>query len=199
MERRYLGLVDYASTFEAMKQYTRDRDESSPNQLWLLQHYPVFTLGLSGKTEHVLAPGDIPIIQVDRGGQVTYHGPGQWVVYILFDLRGVGMGVRTLVSIIEQAVIGLLADYGIDTTLDPKAPGVYVNNHKIASLGLKISRGASYHGIALNVDMDLEPFQRINPCGYAGLQITSMANLLGSAVNMTEVGEGLLSALESRL
>ena len=200
IERRYLGLVDYLPTFDAMKRYTSERDACSPDQLWLLQHPPVFTQGVSGKAEHVLAPGDIPVVQIDRGGQVTYHGPGQWVCYVLFDLRRVSMGVRWLVTAIEQAVVATLADYNISAQANPTAPGVYVDGRKIASLGLKVSRGCSYHGLALNVDMDLEPFQRINPCGYTGLEVVSMASLLGSAgVEMVPIGERLLSALEVSL
>lgn len=200
MERHWLGVADYESTLEAMKRYTRERDESSPDQLWLLQHPPVFTQGISGKAEHLLAPGDIPVIQIDRGGQVTYHGPGQWVAYVLVDLRRAGLGVRDLVTAIERAVISLLADHGIGAEADPGAPGVYVDGRKIASLGLKVSRGCSYHGLALNVDMDLEPFRRINPCGYRGLEVISMASLLGGgSIDMDAIGEQLLDALENHL
>lgn len=201
MQRCHLGLAaDYAATFEAMQRYTRERTADSPDQLWLLQHPPVFTQGVSGKAEHLLAPGDIPVVNIDRGGQVTYHGPGQWVVYVLFDLRRAGFGVRQLVSAIESAVVDLLARYGIDARPDPKAPGVYVDGRKIASLGLKVSRGCSYHGVALNVDLDLEPFQRINPCGYSGLEVISMVSLLGAdAVDAAIVGEQLLDCLEARL
>lgn len=200
MEHRHLGLVEYAPTLDAMKRYTRERDEHSPDQLWLLQHPPVFTQGISGKAEHLLAPGDIPVVKIDRGGQVTYHGPGQWVVYVLLDLRRANTGVRQLVSAIEGAVIDCLAAFDIAGTADPKAPGVYVDGRKIASLGLKVSRGCSYHGLALNVDMDLEPFQRINPCGYQGLEVISMASLLGrGSVDMSAVSECLLSCLDQRL
>lgn len=200
MERRWLGVADYASTLEAMKRYTRERNDRSPDQLWLLQHPPVFTQGISGKAEHLLAPGDIPVIQIDRGGQVTYHGPGQWVAYVLVDLRRAGLGVRDLVTAIERAVIALLAAHGIAAEADPGAPGVYVDGRKIASLGLKVSRGCSYHGLALNVDMDLEPFRRINPCGYRGLEVISMASLLGGTpIAMDAIGEQLLDALESQL
>lgn len=201
MQRCHLGLAaDYAATLEAMQRYTRERTADSPDQLWLLQHPPVFTQGVSGKAEHLLAPGDIPVVNIDRGGQVTYHGPGQWVVYVLFDLRRAGFGVRQLVSAIESAVVDLLARYGIDARPDPKAPGVYVDGRKIASLGLKVSRGCSYHGVALNVDLDLEPFQRINPCGYSGLEVISMVSLLGAdAVDAAIVGEQLLDCLEARL
>lgn len=200
MDIRHLGLVEYAPTFDAMRRYTRERDETTSDQLWLLQHPPVFTQGVSGKAEHLLSPGDIPVVQIDRGGQVTFHGPGQWIVYILFDLRRAGMNVRQLVSAIERSVVNLLADYGIDAAPDPKAPGVYVEGRKIASLGLKVSRGCSYHGVALNVAMDLEPFQRINPCGYQGLQVISMATLLGEpGLDVPAVGDGLLRQLAEQL
>lgn len=196
MEIRHLGSVEYLPTFEAMKRFTRERDESTPDELWLLQHPPVFTQGISGKAEHLLAPGDIPVVQIDRGGQVTYHGPGQWVVYILCDLRRAGMTVRQLVSAIERAVVSVLAESGIASAPDPKAPGVYVDGRKIASLGLKVSRGCTYHGVALNVDMDLEPFQRINPCGYTGLEVISMATLLGgSCPSAATVGEQMVQHL----
>lgn len=196
MEIRHLESVEYLPTFEAMKRFTQERDESTPDELWLLQHPPVFTQGISGKAENLLAPGDIPVVQIDRGGQVTYHGPGQWVVYILCDLRRAGMTVRQLVSAIERAVVSVLAESGIASAPDPKAPGVYVDGRKIASLGLKVSRGCTYHGVALNVDMDLEPFQRINPCGYTGLEVISMATLLGdSCPSAATVGEQLVQHL----
>jgi lipoyl(octanoyl) transferase len=197
---RNLGLVDYSATFEAMQRFTRERDANTEDELWLLQHPPVFTQGISGKAEHLLMPGDIPVVQIDRGGQVTYHGPGQWVVYLLLDIRRAGIGVRQLVTLIESAIVELLAFYGIAAAADPKAPGVYVSGRKIASLGLKISRGCSYHGLALNVDMDLSPFQRINPCGYAGLEVISMATLLpADTVNMSAVGERLLAELQRQI
>ncbi len=173
---RELGLVDYQTTLAAMRQLTDSRNADSPDELWLLQHPPVFTQGQAGKAEHVLAPGDIPVIQVDRGGQVTYHGPGQWVLYLMVDLRRQQLGVRDLVNLIERSVVQLLKEYAISAATKPDAPGVYVAGEKIASLGLRIRRGCSYHGLALNVDMDLEPFGRINPCGYEGLQVTSMAS-----------------------
>ena len=194
------GLVAYESTLEAMKNFTDSRNADSPDELWLLQHPRVFTQGQAGKAEHVLAPGDIPVIQVDRGGQVTYHGPGQWVVYLLVDLRRHKLGVRDLVDLIEQSIVQLLAEYGIDAAAKPDAPGVYVTGDKIAALGLRVRRGCSYHGLSLNVDMDLEPFQRINPCGYEGLQVTSMAMLLpGSDLELDVVGKRLLAIVASRL
>jgi len=178
MERRLLGRVDFAETFAAMKAFTSERDETTPDQLWLVEHPPVFTQGVAGKAEHLLGTGTIAVVAADRGGQVTYHGPGQLVVYVLLDVRRAGLTVRGLVSAIERAVISVLASYGIEAVADPKAPGVYVAGRKIAALGLKVSRGRSYHGLSLNVDMDLEPFARINPCGYPDLEVTSMAQLL---------------------
>ena len=200
LQLKELGLVDYAPTLEAMKTFTDQREADTPDELWLLQHPRVFTQGQAGKAEHVLAPGDIPVIQVDRGGQVTYHGPGQWVVYLLIDIRRHNLGVRDLVTLIEQSLVQLLAEYGIEAAADPKAPGVYVAGNKIASLGLRVRRGCSYHGLALNVDMDLEPFQRINPCGYEGLQVTSMATLLpANPPDMDTVGQRLLAILSQNL
>jgi lipoyl(octanoyl) transferase len=199
LQLRELGLVDYQPTLDAMKAFTDDRDAETPDELWLLQHPRVFTQGQAGKAEHVLAPGDIPVIQVDRGGQVTYHGPGQWVIYLLVDIRRHQLGVRDLVTLIEQSIVQLLDEYGIDGAARADAPGVYVDGDKIAALGLRVRRGCSYHGLSLNVDMDLEPFQRINPCGYEGLQVTSMAQLLEAAPDMEAVGRRLLAILSERL
>jgi lipoyl(octanoyl) transferase len=183
-----------------MRQFTDSRNADSPDELWLLQHPRVFTQGQAGKAEHVLAPGDIPVIQVDRGGQVTYHGPGQWVLYWLVDLRRRNLGVRKLVDIIEQTLVAVLAEYGIQGAPRASAPGVYVGADKIASLGLRVRRGCSYHGLALNVDMDLEPFLRINPCGYEGLQVTSMAQcLVGHSLDLDEVGVRLLYYAQQEL
>ncbi len=197
IERRLLGLVDYDETFSAMKAFTQNRTEDTPDELWLLEHPAVFTQGVAGKAAHLLTPGDIPVVKIDRGGQVTYHGPGQWVVYVLLDIRRSSLTVRGLVTAIERAVIALLANYGIQASADPKAPGVYVEGRKIAALGLKVSRGCSYHGVSLNVDMDLEPFRRINPCGHAGLEVISMASLLGAdAVDKEAIGQALLDSLE---
>jgi lipoyl(octanoyl) transferase len=197
---RELGLVDYQPTLAAMRQFTDLRDADSPDELWLLQHPPVFTQGQAGKAEHVLAPGVIPVIQVDRGGQVTYHGPGQWVVYLMVDIRRHQLGVRDLVNLIERSVVQLLEEYAIFAIAKPGAPGVYVAGEKIASLGLRVRRGCSYHGLALNVDMDLEPFGRINPCGYEGLQVTSMARLLPDArLNLEVVGKRLLAIVAGKL
>ena len=197
---RELGMAEYQPVLDAMRQLTEHRDRDTPDELWLLQHPRVFTQGQAGKAEHVLAPGDIPVIPVDRGGQVTYHGPGQWVIYLMVDLKRSGLGVRALVTLIEESIVGLLAEYGIDAAPDPKAPGVYVNGDKIASLGLRVRRGCSYHGLSLNVDMDLEPFQRINPCGYEGLQVTSMAKLLpDTELDMDAIGHRLLTILSGAL
>jgi len=191
---RELGVVDYAPTLQRMRAFTDARGAQTPDELWLLQHPPVFTQGQAGRAEHLLAPGDIPVVQVDRGGQVTYHGPGQWVLYLLLDLRRRGLGVRDLVDLIEASLVGLLAEYGIEAATRPGAPGVYVGDAKIASLGLRVRRGCSYHGLALNVDMDLEPFSRINPCGYEGLAVTSMARLLpADPPGMAAVGARLLA------
>jgi len=175
-----LGLQPYEQVFAAMKDYTESRTDKSPDQLWVVQHPSVFTQGQAGKAEHLLMPGDIPVLKVDRGGQVTYHGPGQMVVYTLIDLKRAGLNVRELVCAIELSLKALLARYGIVAETRDKAPGVYVGDAKIASLGLRIRRGRSYHGLALNVDVDLEPFQRINPCGYQGLQMTRLKDLLPS-------------------
>ncbi len=197
---REMGLVDYQSTLEAMRDFTDRRSAGTADELWLLQHPAVFTQGQAGRAEHVLAPGDIPVIQVDRGGQVTYHGPGQWVVYVLVDIRRRNWGVRHLVNLIEQSVVQLLEEYGITAAANPQAPGVYVGDEKIAALGLRVRRGCSYHGLSLNVAMDLEPFQRINPCGYAGLQVTSMSQLLGqSTLDMDAIGKRLLAILAAGL
>lgn len=198
--QRELGLAEYEPTLQAMKDLTDSRTPEDPDQLWLLQHPRVFTQGQAGRAEHVLAPGDIPVIQVDRGGQVTYHGPGQWVLYLMIDLRRRSWGVRDLVNMIERSLVELLAEYGIDAAAKPEAPGVYVDGAKIASLGLRVRRGCSYHGLSLNVDMDLEPFGRINPCGYQGLQVTSMARLLAPArVDMAAVGRRLLAIVAAEL
>jgi lipoyl(octanoyl) transferase len=197
---RELGLVDYLPTLAAMRQFTDSRSAVAPDELWLLQHPPVFTQGQAGKPAHVLAPGAIPVIQADRGGQVTYHGPGQWLVYLMLDLRRRQLGVRDLVSLIERSVVQLLQEYAICAAAKPQAPGVYVAGEKIASLGLRVRRGCSYHGLALNVDMDLEPFGRINPCGYEDLRVTSMARLLPDThLDMQLVGHRLLAILAQGL
>ncbi len=171
---RDLGIVDYNTTWQAMKELTEQRDEQTSDEIWLLQHPRVFTQGQAGKAEHVLAPGDIPVIQVDRGGQVTYHGPGQLVGYLMIDLKRRKLGARDLVTRIENAIVATLGELDIESAPRPDAPGVYTDNKKIASLGLRIRKGRSFHGLALNIDMDLEPFLRINPCGYQGMQMTQV-------------------------
>jgi len=177
VQLRRLGRVDYESTWWRMQQFTESRTAQTPDELWFLEHPPVFTLGMAGRREHLLAPGDIPVVHTDRGGQVTYHGPGQLVVYALIDLRRAGLGVRELVTALEHSVIGYAAQLGITAVARPEAPGVYVAGAKLASVGVRIRRGASYHGLALNVNMDLAPFGRINPCGFAGLAMTQLAQL----------------------
>jgi lipoyl(octanoyl) transferase len=177
-----------------MRRFTEAQAASAGGEVWLLEHDPVFTLGQAGRPEHVLAPGAIPVVQSDRGGQVTYHGPGQLVAYVLVDLRQAGLGVRSLVQKLEQAVIDLLAGYRIDAERRPGAPGVYVEGAKIAALGLRVRRGCSYHGLSLNVDMDLEPFARINPCGYPGLAVTQLADQ-GGPCDLERVGSDLLGQL----
>lgn len=196
---RHLGLAEYLPTLEAMRRFTAERDESSPDEIWLLQHPRVFTQGQAGKPEHLLAPGDIPVIQVERGGQVTYHGPGQLVAYLMLDLRRRKLGVRELVTAMENALVDVLASYGIQAAAKSDAPGVYVAGDKIASLGLRVRNGCSFHGLALNVDMDMAPFQRINPCGYAGLKMIQLKDLLEAPPSLDEVARRLEGALRARL
>lgn len=184
--------MSYEPVWRAMQAFTDARDEATPDELWLVEHEPVFTLGQAGRPEHVLAPGDIPVLHVDRGGQVTYHGPGQIVLYPLLDLRRLKVGVREYVERLEQAVIDLLADWNIDAARRCGAPGVYVNGAKVMALGIRVRRGCTFHGLAFNVAMDLEPFRRINPCGYEGLQVTSVADL-GGPSGLEVVGPQLLA------
>ena len=191
-----LGRTSYEPVFAAMKAFTAARDAATVDEVWLTEHEPVFTQGQAGKAEHVLAAGDIPVVHTDRGGQVTYHGPGQIVAYLLFDLKRLGITVRGLVTGIEEAVVSLLADYGIKGAPRPDAPGVYVDGAKIAALGLRVRRGYSYHGLALNVAMDLEPFSRINPCGLLGMEVTQICDLGGPA-DLGEVRAGLLRELSA--
>ena len=198
MQLKWLGRVPYEPTWRAMQQFTAERDEHTEDEIWLLEHEPVFTLGMNGNRAHLLAPGAIPVVQIDRGGQVTYHGPGQLVVYPLIDVRRANLGVRALVSALEGAVIDLAARYGIEALCREGAPGVYVNGRKLGSVGLRIRRGGSYHGLALNVDMDLEPYSRINPCGYAGLAMTQLA-ALGGPTGVERVGRELAPLLLERL
>ncbi|UYG06268.1 lipoyl(octanoyl) transferase LipB [Halomonas sp. M4R1S46] len=194
-----LGRRPYEPVWRAMRDLTDGRDPATPDQLWLVEHDPVFTQGQAGKPEHLLMPGDIPVVQTDRGGQVTYHGPGQVVLYPLLDVRRARLGVRDLVSALENAAIALLADHGVEAHARPDAPGVYVGEAKIASLGLRIRRGASFHGIALNVDGDLSPFDRINPCGYAGMAMTRLADVAPSSPGVAAVAERLAERLAREL
>lgn len=196
---RDLGLVEYEPTWQAMQRFTNERVPTTEDEIWLLQHPPVFTQGQAGKAEHLLLPGDIPVVQVDRGGQVTYHGPGQLVCYLMLDVRRLSIGVRELVSRIEQSLIDLLASYDVHAVAKPDAPGVYVNGAKIASLGLRIRNGHSFHGLAFNVDMDLEPFRRINPCGYAGMSMTQLADLVAGPIEFSEVSARLRDQLVKHL
>ncbi len=191
---RRLGRQEYLPVFEAMRAFAETRDADTLDELWPVEHSPVFTQGLAGKAEHLLAPGAIPVIKVDRGGQVTYHGPGQVVIYCLLDVRRLGLSVRGLVTALEQSVIELLATHGIVAQARPDAPGVYVDGAKVAALGLRIRQGRSYHGLSLNVDMDLEPFTRINPCGYPGLRVTQLRDL-GVALTPVAAAEALLPRL----
>jgi lipoyl(octanoyl) transferase len=181
-----------------MRDFTASRDPETPDELWLLQHPPIYTLGQAGRLEHVLDPGDIPVLKVDRGGQVTYHGPGQIIAYLLLDLRRAGLGVRGLVHLLETAVIDLLARQGIAAEARPGAPGVYVQGAKIAALGLRVRRHCSFHGLALNVDLDLEPFSRINPCGYPGLVVTRLVDL-GLKLSLDQMAEEVANAIARRL
>jgi len=197
-----LGLVEYVPTWEAMKKFTAERTGETRDEIWLAQHPPTYTQGRSGKPEHLLRPTDIPVVSVDRGGQITYHGPGQIVAYLLLDLRRWKIKVRELVRLLEQAVIDLLGEYGVVATGSEEAPGVYVNDAKIASLGLKISNGCCYHGLALNVDMDLAPFANINPCGHAGLHVTQCCELgITVAINelQAQLAQNLIHGLQRHL
>lgn len=195
---RQLGRQDYQPVWNAMQAFTLNRDEDSLDEIWFVEHSPVFTQGQAGKAEHILAPGNIPVVQVDRGGQVTYHGPGQQVVYFLIDLKRKKIGVRQLVSAIENTIVELLSGYNILSAPKADAPGVYVEDKKICSLGLKIKRSCSFHGLALNVNMDKEPFTRINPCGYAGLEITQLSEL-GGPDNLLAIEENLKQVILTNL
>ncbi len=195
---RFLGRQAYEPVWQAMKAYTEQRDEQSADKVWLVEHDPVFTQGQAGKPEHVLMPGDIPVVQVDRGGQVTYHGPGQLVIYLMLDVRRLGKGPRAVVTAIEQSIVNLLHSKGIEAYAKPEAPGVYVENAKIAALGLRFRKMRSYHGLSLNLDMNLEPFSRINPCGYEGLAVTQLADHTEFS-DFQEVGNSLLQYLSAEL
>lgn len=193
-----LGRSDYRQTWQAMQDFTNTRDRHTADELWITEHSAVFTQGLNGRAEHLLAPGDIPVVQIDRGGQVTYHGPGQLVLYCLLDITRLGLGVKGLVALIEESVIDLLQDYHITAQGRPGAPGVYVGEAKIAALGLRIRKGCCYHGLSLNVDMDLEPFTRINPCGYQGLAVTQLLDF-DISDSVEAVGHKLASILMGHL
>lgn len=174
---KHLGLAEYQSVWLAMQEFTQSRNENTPDELWLVEHPPVFTLGRNGKVEHILHDSQIPVVKVDRGGQVTYHGPGQIVIYLLLDLHRRKIGIRQLVTLIEDCIVGLLKQFKLNANSEPKAPGVYIDGKKIAALGLRVSKGRTTHGLSLNVDMDLTPFSYINPCGYKGLEVTQTSNL----------------------
>lgn len=191
MKIRYLGRQEYVPLWHDMQKFTDERNESTSDEIWFCEHPPVFTMGLNASKEHLLAPGDIPVVQIDRGGQVTFHGPGQLMVYPLIDIRRANIGVRKLVTALEQSVVDLAADYKVEAEARPDAPGVYVDGDKLASVGLRIRRGASFHGMALNVDADLEPFSRINPCGYAELEMTDL-HRLGIELGLEEASQKLL-------
>ena len=195
---RQLGRQRYMPIWQKMQEFTDTRDENTPDEIWLVEHESVFTQGQAGKDEHLLAPGDIEVIKVDRGGQVTYHGPGQQMMYVLFNLRRLKIGVRELVTWLEECIIESLAEYGIDAYAKADAPGVYVNDSKIASLGLRVRRGCSFHGLALNVNMDLSPFLRINPCGYAGMNMVQTKELNGPQ-NLESAGQGLVKHMIKKL
>ncbi|MBA1148465.1 lipoyl(octanoyl) transferase LipB [Ectothiorhodospiraceae bacterium WFHF3C12] len=201
IQHERLGTVPYEPTWRRMQRFTETREPTAPDRLWTLQHPPVFTLGLNASREHLLNPGDVPVVPVDRGGQVTYHGPGQLVVYPLLDVRRREIGVRALVSLLERAVVELLAAEGVTAAARPDAPGVYVDGAKVASVGLRIRRGCSYHGLSVNVDMDLTPFSLINPCGHAGMPVTDLAGLgVSLSVEAVEnrLADYLIDALEGR-
>ena len=191
MKTSYLGRQDYVPLWREMQKFTDERDESTPDEIWFCEHPPVFTLGLNASKEHLLAPGDIPVVQIDRGGQVTFHGPGQLMVYPLIDIRRANIGVRTLVTALEHSVVDLAAEHDVAAAARADAPGVYVEGNKLASVGLRIRRGSSFHGMALNVDVDLEPFTRINPCGYAELEMTDL-HRLGIDLQLAVASERLL-------
>ncbi|GAA5191650.1 lipoyl(octanoyl) transferase LipB [Ferrimonas gelatinilytica] len=195
---RHLGRQPYEPVWRAMQAFTDQRDDSCADELWLVEHDPVFTQGQAGKAEHLLAPGEIPVVQVDRGGQITYHGPGQLVAYPLLNLKRHKLGVRQLVTEIEQSLIELLSHHEIIAQARPDAPGVYVEGRKVASLGLRIRKGCSFHGLALNVDMDLAPFLRINPCGYAGMEMVQ-TRALGGPDTVEQAGRELIDIMVNRL
>jgi len=195
---KHLGRVEYEPTWRAMQQFTESREQGSTSEAWIVEHPPVFTQGQAGKPEHLLAVSEIPVVQSDRGGQVTYHGPGQVVIYLLLNLRDTGMGIRGLVTAIEDSIIAMLAEHNIDAESRRDAPGVYVDEAKIAALGLRVKRGFTYHGLSFNLDMDLSPFQQINPCGYQGLAVTQGAEL-GLSLSFDQAAKAILEQLCSRI
>ena len=199
MKTIHLGRCDYAPVFEEMKRFNDERTADTEDELWVVEHNPVFTQGLAGKPEHLLIHDDIPVVQIDRGGQITYHGPGQLVVYTMIDFKRRKTSVRNIVSALENSIIDTLSDYDITANADPQRSGVYVQGKKIASLGLRIKNGSVYHGLALNIDMDLSPFTHINPCGYAGLEMTQIAEYVRPAPSFGEVAKKLTGYLEGRL
>jgi len=191
------GIVDYSKTWDEMRSFTNSRTTETPDELWLLEHNSIFTQGLSGKPEHLLEETEIMVIQSDRGGQITYHGPGQLVIYCLIDIKRLGIGIKKMVSHIEQSIIDLLADYSIQAHQVSGAPGVYVNGSKIAALGLKVKQGRTYHGLSLNIDMDLSPYKLINPCGYSDLNVTQMSNLTDNTLNIYDIKKKLSNYLKN--
>jgi lipoyl(octanoyl) transferase len=194
-----LGCQNYLDTWQAMKNFTNNRTIKSEDELWIVEHFPVFTQGIAGKIEHQLNIKQIPIIKTDRGGQITYHAPGQLIIYCLIDLKRKNLGVKKMVSIIEHSIIKLLSLYQIKAHLKNKAPGVYVEHKKIASLGLKVKHGKTYHGLSLNIDMDISPFSQINPCGYQGLQITQLKNLTDNNISISKISEQLAEILTNKI
>lgn len=196
--RRFHGPQPYERLWQRMQVFTNERNDQTPDEVWLLQHQAVFTQGQAGKAEHVLAPGDIPVVPVDRGGQVTYHGPGQLVVYPLLNIARAGLGPRALVTLMEETMVATLADLNIDAYPRADAPGVYVEGQKIGSIGLRIRRGCCFHGLSLNVDMDLEPFRRINPCGYSDMQITQIRDRVKASPDLETVAELWLSHFQAK-
>ena len=195
---RNLGLQDYETSWQAMQRFTQERNAETPDEIWIVEHRPVYTLGLSGKREHLLNTGNIPVINSDRGGQVTYHGPGQVVIYTLLDLKRLNLGVRQLVTLLEQAMINTLADHGISADSKADAPGVYVNDKKIGSIGLRIKKNCSYHGLSLNNDMDLGPFDHINTCGYSDLKVTQLSDL-GVTISTAQLANSVIQAITTAL
>ena len=191
---RNLGLQDYVTTWQDMQRFNQDRNADTADQLWIVEHFPVYTLGLNGKREHLLNTGNIPVVNSDRGGQATYHGPGQLVIYTLLDINRLNLGVRQLVTILEQAMISTLARYGIVAVSRADAPGVYVNDKKIGSIGLRIKKNCSYHGLSLNNDMDLRPFDHINPCGYSGLKVTQISDL-GITISTSQLASSVIQSI----